>query len=85
VRVWGITNGEDEETLSSYVQQLGLTFPVLLDRDGSVSAAYQQMSAFPSAAYPQDWIVDGEGTVVYMNNAFDVDAMEAALERALEE
>jgi hypothetical protein len=54
-----------------------------MDHDGAVAAEYQLQSPFPTAAYPQDWIVDGQGVIVYVDNAFDLDAMEAALERAL--
>jgi len=85
VRVWGVAPHDDEAALITYADQLGLTFPILVDSDGSVAAMYQQMSAFPTAAYPQDWIVDDEGVIVYVNNAFDLEAMEAALERALED
>jgi hypothetical protein len=67
-----------------YVEQLGLTFPVLLDEDGAVSQLYRQLPAFPSAAYPQDWIVGGDGSVVYMNNGFELDAMWTALDNLLE-
>jgi peroxiredoxin len=83
VRVWGIASADGEETVRTYAEQLGLTFPVLMDPGGVVADQYQQQSPFPSAAYPQDWIVDDEGVIVYVNNAFDLAAMEAALERAL--
>ena len=85
MRVWGIASADDEDTVALYAEQLGLTFPILMDEDGSVARQYQQHSPFPSAAYPQDWIIDDEGVIVYVNNAFDLDAMEATLERALED
>lgn len=85
MQVWGIASREDEQTVATYAEQLGLTYPILLDRDGSVGEVYQQYMPFPTAAYPQDWIVDAEGRIVYVNNAFDLDALEAALERSLEE
>ncbi len=85
MRVWGIASADDEGTVRTYAEQLGLSFPILMDSDGSVARQYQQHSPFPSAAYPQDWIVDDQGVIVYVNNAFDLDAMEAALERALDD
>ena len=44
---------------------------------------YAQDSPFPSAAYPQDWVIGSDGTVVYMNNGFELDAMLAAIEAQL--
>ena len=81
--VWGITSHESRDHVSQFVEQTGLTFPVLLDTDGAVNAAYQQLMAFPTAAYPQDWIVGNDGTIVYKNNAFELDAMEQALQSQL--
>ena len=38
--------------------------------------------AFPTAAYPQDWIVGPDGTILYVNNGFEPDEMRFVLERA---
>lgn len=40
--------------------------------------------AFPSAAYPQDWIIDTNGNIVYVNNGFEVDSMQTIIENQLE-
>ena len=55
----------------------------MIDPDGTVSQAYQQLMAFPSAAYPQDWVIGKDGRVIYMNNHFQLDAMVAAIESQL--
>ncbi len=81
--VWGIASRENAAVVRTYVEQPGVTFPILIDRDGAVNAAYRQNPAFPSAAFPQDWIVGPDGTVVYVNNGFELDAMETALDAAL--
>jgi hypothetical protein len=65
------------------VDQYGLSFPILLDRDGAVEQQYFQLLAFPSAAYPQDWIVGNEGLIIYENNHFELDAMIHAIESQL--
>ena len=65
------------------MDQYGLSYPILLDTDGSVKQEYQQVLAFPSAAYPQDWIIGNEGEVIYMNNHFELDAMVQAIESQL--
>jgi hypothetical protein len=56
-----------------------------MDNDGSVNARYHQDSAFPSAAYPQDWVIGSDGTIVYVNNGFELDAMVTAIEDDLNE
>ena len=56
---------------------------MLLDTDGSAIGAYEQLMAFPTAAYPQDWVVGNDGTVIYKNNAFQLDAMVQAIESQL--
>lgn len=84
VRVWGITSQEDASVVQTFVDQYGMTFPVLLDADGSVGRDYRQDPAFPSAAYPQDWVIGTDGRVAYVNNGFELDAMQTAIENELE-
>ena len=82
--MWGIATEESQFQIGNYVEQFGLTFPILLDSDGSVHENYQQTSAFPSAAYPQDWVIGANSTIIYVNNGFEVDAIRAAVESQLE-
>ena len=84
MEVWAIASREDADTVQAYVDVLGLTFPVLLDSESKVGEQYTQASAFPSAAYPQDWLVGTDGTVVYVNNSFEVDAVVTAIENELD-
>ena len=70
--------------MRNYVEQLGLSFPILLDPDGSVHGNYQQTSAFPSAAYPQDWVIGADSKIIYVNNGFELDAIRAAVESQLD-
>jgi peroxiredoxin len=62
---------------------MGLTFPVLHDPTGQVHEDYAQQHAFAQTIYPQDWIVGVDGTIVYVNNAYEVDAMRAILDDQL--
>jgi hypothetical protein len=39
--------------------------------------------AFPSAAFPQDWVIDRNGTFVYGNNHYELDEIISAIERSL--
>jgi peroxiredoxin len=63
VVVWGVTSSEAETTVSSFVDAMGVTYPVLLDSDNKVIDAYALVSRFPTTVYPQDWIIDQEGKV----------------------
>ena len=83
VIVWGITSSETQSTVENFRDQMGLTFPILLDTDGSVNTEYLQVLAFESAAYPQDWVIGTDGVVVYRNNGFELDAMITAIESQL--
>ena len=40
--------------------------------------------AFPTGAYPQDWVIGTDGLVVYANNRFELEEMTTAIERELE-
>ena len=74
---------ENREQVLRFVEQYGLSFPILLDTDGSVKREYEQTEAFPTAAYPQDWVIGNDGLVIYKNNHFEWDAMVHAIESQL--
>ncbi len=42
------------------------------------------LSAFSTAAFPQDWVVGTDIRIVYANNTFEPDEMRAIIERELE-
>lgn len=77
--MWGIATMEDEERVRTYVESLGVTFPVLLDHTGEVDRLYDLEFAFPTGAYPQDFVVGTDGRIVYASNEPDVEAIEAAV------
>ena len=84
VVVWAIASREPADQVERYTDQLGVTYPVLLDDDGSVLEVYRQQAAFPSAAYPQDWLVGTDGVIIYVNNGFELDAIISAIENELD-
>ena len=57
--------------------------PVLLD-DQDIVLDWAQEGPFPTAPFPQDWIVGKDGTLRYFNNRFEHDSMVEAIERELE-
>lgn len=69
--------------MARWVDAFDIDLPVLLDRDGSVTALYQQTMAFPTGAYPQEWLVGTDGVIEYYANRFEVDALREAIEAEL--
>jgi peroxiredoxin len=49
---------EPAELINPYVEELGLTFPILLDADASVTRLYRVLG------FPSSFWVDGSGTIV---------------------
>jgi peroxiredoxin len=48
-----------------------------------VTSSYNLGFAFPTAAYPRDFVVDAEGRIAYASNEPDVEAIEQAVVDAL--
>ena len=75
-----VTSQDSEKDIPLFVDEFGLTFPILLDRDGSVSALYQLRGL------PTTYFVNREGiirTVVVggpMNETFIRSKIEALLQ-----
>lgn len=82
--MWGVASADPPRDLHDYADTLGLTFPILLDEGGVVHADYAMASAFPSAAYPQDWVIGPDGRIAYANNAFEPDEIRLVLDMLLE-
>ncbi len=85
VVVWGIATQESADRVRLYTESLGVDFPVLLDTTGEVDRLYDLTFAFPTGAYPQDFVVGSDGRIVYASNEPDVEAIEAAVVVELEE
>lgn len=51
------TNQDNETSAASYAKELGLTFPILLDRTGELSARYTVRG------YPASFIIDRKGII----------------------
>ncbi len=54
--VLGVNVEEDPETVKAFVEQTGLAFPILLDRDGHVTT-----QLFGVRPLPTSFIIDREG------------------------
>ena len=81
--VWAIATHEDEDTVRRWVEDFDISLPVLLDRDGAVSSQYQSTMAFPTGAYPQEWLIGTDGVIEYYSNEYQVDELRARVEAEL--
>ena len=69
--------------VQAFVDYYRLEFPILLDADGAVLDEYSQRAAFAGTVYPQQWLVGPDGNLLYVNNAYEPDELDAAIRRAL--
>ncbi len=67
VRLLGVNAGEDPQTARRAMAQLGITWPVVLDVEGAVRAAYE-VSSIPMVV-----ILDKNGLVRHRNNGVPSD------------
>lgn len=51
---------KNEDAVASFVEEMGLTFPILMDGEGEISSAYN------AKAYPTSYMVDAEGKISYI-------------------
>ena len=74
---------EDPVLLEAYIDGMGLTMPVLLDVDTSVYQDYMIEDPDSFAPYPREYIIDGNGTVIYTDASLDIAAISAVLDSVL--
>ena len=81
VRVVGIHGGESAEQLAAFSEQTGVTFPLLGDEGSTRSLfAYPAGVNFP---YRRDVVIGKDLTVHSIRNSFNVDEMDALVQRLL--
>ena len=79
--VWLVAPVDTPSTLRAFVEERGITLPVLVD-DGTVYAEWQQSQDFQTL-FPQNWVVGPDGTIVYAANHYSADALEDAVQTAI--
>ena len=75
-----INTAEDSDPVTKareFKQRHGLTYPILIDADGSVRKAYA-VYGFPTNA-----LVDGEGKIRYIGAGFDAAGLGQALQELM--
>ena len=79
--VVGIAPEDRTSELENFRDQLGITFPILPDPNKVAADQYQLLDReVSSALFPQDWIVDSNGRVAYVNNVYEPDQMQEVIE-----
>ena len=84
VKVWGVAGDDPLATLIAFRDQMGVTFPILFDENGEVHDQYNAGPNETNSVYPQDWIIGGDGRVVYVNRAYEPEEMIGVIEAELE-
>ena len=82
--MWGVGGDDPLATLQLFQDQMGLTFPILFDEGGAVHSMYNTGKNATNSVYPQDWIIGVDGTVVYVNNAYEPEEMIEVLDAEIE-
>lgn len=73
----------DAGFVQRYVEELGITMPVLLDPSAATYMDWWTAPGTLTAPYPREYIIDRDGTVAYVATDLDVPAIEAVLEDLL--
>ncbi len=81
--VWAIASADPLQQVEQFRDALGLELPILYDAGGVVHQDYVQTAAFPSAAYPQQWVIGTDGNIAWSKNEYDVGELRAVIEAEL--
>jgi len=80
--VFAIHSGEPAEQLEDFLEQTGLTLPLVRDEGTLYQFDYPDGTNYP---YPRDVIVGKDGTIRSIKNSFNPDEARALVEALLEE
>ena len=80
VQMVGISNTNNQNTISNFIQENSLTFPILYDsgssggvQGGDIYDLYYMPN--DGSPYPRDFIIDQDGVIAYANNEIDTEWM----------
>ena len=80
VQMVGISNTNNQNIISNFVEENGLTFPILFDsgspggvQGGNTYDLYYMPN--DGSPYPRDFIIDQGGVIAYANNEIDTEWM----------
>ena len=80
IQMVGISNTNNQNTISNFIQENSLTFPILYDsgssggvQGGNIYDLYYMPN--DGSPYPRDFIIDQDGVIAYANNEIDTEWM----------
>ncbi len=76
----GLFGNESASTLAGFVDQTGVSFPILRGDDTYFEYADPDGAISP---FPLDVIVDADGTIAYLRREFDAEAMVMTIDQLL--
>lgn len=83
VLVYGLHPQESPQALAAFLQQTGVTFPVVADTGGSLSKFdFPPGVGYP---YPRDIVIGKDLRVRSIQNSFNVDEMDTLIQSLLAE
>lgn len=74
--LYGIDLKESKEKTAKFQQEIGVTYPIALDLDGSIFGKF----TVPNAGVTRNIIIDKEGKIAYMTRLFKQDEFEEMVE-----
>lgn len=82
VLVYGLHSGERPDLLQDFVEQTGVSYPIV---DGRRTLSRFEFPPGVNYPYPRDVVIDKRGVVRSIKNSFDVNEMDALIEQLLAE
>jgi peroxiredoxin len=82
VKVFGIHPNDPEGLVQDFIEQTGVTFPILSDQATRGRFAYPPGTNFP---YPRDVVIAKDGTVRSIKNSFNAQEMQSLVQALLGE
>jgi hypothetical protein len=81
--VFGIDRGEGEAIVQDFVDQFGITFPILWDPVESYVVYTDYLIQGCATPFPRDFIIDQDGVVAYLSCEYDPAAMSGVIDSLL--
>jgi len=82
VLVYGLHGGEPAKELTDFIEQTGVTYPILTSNGTAYQFTYAPGVGYP---YPRDVVIGKDGTIRSIKNSFDIAEMTALIEELVAE
>jgi peroxiredoxin len=78
LEIIAIDRGDGEENVAKFVKQFGLTFPLALGGKGQANDVF---SLYGVQVYPTNFLIDGDGKIVWYSPGYDEDQLSELRQR----